>query len=272
MLTVKDQGDYWAFVTVNGLCQVIDTVEVDYRGDKNLDFHDTSICKGSTLVLNADFGTGTYNWVADPPQRNDQNQTGQSTYYVYEPGKYTVVAQVGNCVYTDSLRVSFNDSIYINIGTDTSLCIGEQYALQVKTNANTFEWQDGSTASAYLVNAPGTYTVMGQNGCGADTVSVKVDMRHCECELILPNAFTPNGDGLNETFRPLHPCMMTNFSLRVFNRYGEMVFETQDPSKGWDGNFRGMKADAGSYVWVASYVNSNTQQRNLLKGFVILVR
>ena len=64
------------------------------------------------------------------------------------PVKYTVVAQVGNCVYTDSLRVSFNDSIYINIGTDTSLCIGEQYALQVKTNANTFEWQDGSTASA----------------------------------------------------------------------------------------------------------------------------
>lgn len=272
MINIADPAIYWVFVTVSGQCEVVDSVEAKYRGDKNLDFHDTAICKGSTLVLNADFGTGIYNWTSDPPQRNDQNQTGQSTYFVYEPGLYSVVASVGNCVYTDSLRVSFNDSLMLDIGRDTSLCIGEEYLLHVKTNANNFIWQDGSTAGTFLINTAGTFTVIGENGCGKDTASVKIETRHCECELLLPNAFTPNGDGNNETFRPLHPCKMTNFNLRIYNRYGEPVFQTTDQFKGWDGTYNMEKASEGTYVWTASYINSDTQQRIIRKGFVILIR
>jgi gliding motility-associated-like protein len=272
MILVSSAGVYWSFVTVSGQCEVVDTVEVTYRGDKNLDFHDTAVCKGSTLILNADFGTGTYNWVSDPPQRNDQNQTGQSTYYVYEPGMYKVIASVGNCMYTDSLHVAFDDSLKVDIGRDTSLCIGEEYILHVKTNANTFTWQDGSVASAYLVTGAGTYSLVAENGCGMDTVNVKIDMRHCECELTVPNAFTPNGDGRNETFRPLHPCKMTDFMFKVFDRYGELVFQSTDFSKGWDGTFKGTKAANGTYVWMASYINSDTQQKKYKKGFVVLIR
>lgn len=272
MIQISQRGFYWAFVTINGQCQVVDTVEVTYRGDKNLDFHDTAICKGSTLILNADFGTGVYNWVSDPPQRDDQNQTGQSTYYVYEPGLYKVTASVGNCVYTDSLHVSFNDSLKVDIGRDTSLCIGEEYLLHVKTNANTYAWQDGSTANDYAVTNPGTYTLIAQNGCGADTVSVRIDLRHCECQLLMPNAFTPNGDGRNETFRPLHPCKMSSYNLRIFNRYGEVVFQSADPSLGWNGYHNYQRAEPGTYVWAVSYVNSDTNQRSFKKGFVVLIR
>ncbi len=271
-IQVSSEATYWAFVTVNSQCEVVDSVDITYRGDKNLDFHDTAICKGATLILNADFGTGVYNWTSDPPQRFDQNQTGQSTYYVYEPGLYKVVASVGNCVYTDSLHVSFNDSLYVDIGRDTSLCIGEEFLLHANTNGNTYIWQDGTSTLDYAVANAGTYSLIAQNGCGADTVSVKIDLRHCECELTMPNAFTPNGDGLNETFRPLHPCNMNSFLLRIFDRYGEMVFESTDPTKGWDGRFRNAKADPGSYVWMASYVNIDSQQRRLKKGFVILIR
>ncbi len=271
-IQINSQSTYWAFVTVNSTCEVVDTVIVNYRGDKNLEFHDTAICKGSTLILDADFGTGIYNWVGDPPQRDDQNQTGQSTYYVYAPGKYTVVATVGTCVYTDSLRVSFNDSLLLDIGRDTSLCIGEQYILHVKTNANQFTWQDGSTSKDYQVPGGGIFTVIGQNGCGTDTVSVKIDTRHCECDLILPNAFTPNGDGYNETFRPLHPCKMGNFVLQIFNRYGQLIYQTSDPSVGWNGYYQSEKAVAGTYVWVASYTNTDNQRHSVRKGFVVLIR
>ena len=271
-IQITNPGVYWAFVTVNNQCEVVDSAEVDYRGDQNLNFHDTAICKGTTLVLNADFGTGVYNWTANPPQRNDQNQTGQSTYYVYEPGEYKVVATVGTCVYTDSLHVSFNDSLYADIGRDTLLCAGEEYILHANTNANIYTWQDGSTAAYYNVTTAGTYTLIAQNGCGADTVSVKIDTHHCECELILPNAFTPNGDGLNETFRPLHPCNISNFTIRIFNRYGEPVFESADPTHGWDGTFRGTRAESGTYVWMASYTNIDSQQKAFKKGFVILIR
>jgi len=271
-IQITQAGTYWAFVTVKSTCEVVDSVDVTYRDDEQLAFHDTAICKGSTLVLVADFGTGTYNWVADPPQRNDQNQTGQSTYFVYEPGLYKVTASVGNCVYTDSLHVAFNDSLKLDIGRDTSLCIGEQYKLNVKTNANSFVWQDGSTASIYAVTDSGTYSVIAQNGCGADTAMVKVAFRPCECQLLLPNAFTPNGDGLNENFRPLHPCKISNYSLKIFNRYGQLVFASQDPSQGWNGFSGGIRAEAGNYVWVASYINTDTNQHKTSKGFVILIR
>jgi len=271
-IQISDPDVYWAFVTVSGQCEVVDSVEVKYRGDKNLDFHDTAVCKGSTLILNADFGTGTYNWVADPPQRNDQNQTGQSTYYVYEPGLYKVVASVGNCVYTDSLHVAFNDSLKVDIGRDTSLCIGEEFILHAKTNANTYAWQNGDTLAYYTVTTAGIYSLVAENGCGKDTASVKIELRHCECELTLPNAFTPNGDGRNEIFRPLHPCKMSNFIFKVFDRYGELVFQTSDLSKGWDGMFKGLKADNGTYVWMASYINTDTKQKKFNKGFVVLIR
>src|SRR5262249_17352061 len=111
LISVTTAGQDWVFVTYNGGCQGTDTGNVTYRNNRPLDFGDTAICQGSTLVLDADFGQGTYTWTADPPQRNDQNQSGQSTYYVYQPGSFKVVAQVGQCVFTDSLRVSFDDSL-----------------------------------------------------------------------------------------------------------------------------------------------------------------
>jgi len=271
-IQVTQQGLYWAFVKVNNQCEIVDTADVNYRDDKTLNFHDTAICQGTTLILDADFGTGTYNWVADPPQRNDQNQTGQSTYYVYNPGLYKVIASIGDCVYTDSIRVSMNDSLILNIGRDTLLCIDEAYVLHVQTNANSFAWQDGSVAYDYPIKTAGVYSVIGQNGCGIDTATVKIDFHHCQCDLTLPNAFTPNGDGLNETFRPLHPCEMSEYNIKIFNRYGQLIFESANPSVGWDGTFKGVKAVDGTYVWMSTYTNTNNNQRMSKKGTLILVR
>jgi gliding motility-associated-like protein len=270
-INVSTPGLYWAFVTVASQCEVVDTVEIMYRGDKNLDFHDTAICKGSTLILDADFGTGTYNWVADPPQRDDQNQTKQSTYYVYEPGMYSVVAQVGQCIYKDSLHVTFNDSLDLNIGRDTTLCVGEEFVLHVKTNANDFAWQDGSTALIYSVGDSGIYQVIAHNGCGYDTASVHIVRKTCTCELTLPNAFTPNNDGLNDVFRPLHPCNMTEYHIQIFDRYGKMIFLSSDFGKGWNGTYNGMQAENGTYIWMASYRNTDTKAMQFRKGFVIVV-
>ena len=270
-ILVSSGGLYWAFVTVASQCEVVDTVEVMYRGNKKLDFRDTAICKGSTLILDADFGNGIYNWVSDPPQRVDQNQTKQSTYYVYAPGLYSVVAQVGQCIYKDSLHVTFNDSVDLNIGRDTSLCIGEEFVLHVKTNANEFTWQDGSAALSYVVGDSGIYRVIAHNGCGYDTASVHIARKSCTCELTLPNAFTPNSDGLNDVFRPLHPCNMTEYLLRIFDRYGKLVYQTTDFSHGWNGTYNGMSADTGTFVWMASYRNADTKAMQFKKGFVIVL-
>ncbi len=271
-ISVSDAGLYWAFVTIGGQCQVVDTVQVSYRGDRKLDFHDTAICKGSTLSLDADFGVGTYNWQAIPPQRDDQNQTGQSTYFVYRPGTYSITASVGQCVYKDTLTVSFNDSLVLSLNGDTTLCMGEDFWLQVRGNANSYAWQDGSMGATYHVTASGVYTVVAQNGCGKDTLSAKVDLVSCACQLYLPNAFTPDGDGRNDNFRPLHACEMSDFHMIVYDRNGELVFRSVDPSSAWDGTFKGAKLPSGAFVWMVRYFDEETKRPVSKKGVVMLLR
>jgi len=272
LITITDPGNYWVFVTYQNTCQVTDSVLVSYRNDRPLDFHDTAICKGSTLVLNADFGQGTYKWTGIPPQRGDQDQTGQSTYFVYEAGKYAVLAQVGNCVYTDTLTVRFDDSLNVSMIKDTTLCFGENFMLNVKGNADTLIWQDGTMGNIYYPTQPGIYTVIAANGCGRDTLTANINFATCSCQLLLPNAFTPDGDGRNDNFRPLHACEMSNFEMNIYNRYGDLVFRSLSPDDAWDGSYRGGKAQAGTYVWSARYFNPVTKQPVFRKGTVILLR
>ena len=271
-ISITSAGDYFAFVTVPGGCQVVDTMEVKYRGDKTLDFNDTAICKGTTLVLDADFGTGTYHWVADPDPRNDQTQTNQSTYYVYEPGLYSVTAQVGTCIYKDSLRVTYNDSLKMSIGDDTSVCIGQDLLLHLSiTNTDTWAWQDGSSGLTFNAIDSGFYRVTAENGCGKDTVSIHVIRKACDCDLHMPNAFTPNFDGRNDMFKPVRPCKMTNFQMRIFDRFGKLVFQSEDFSKGWNGTYGGTPAQNGTFIWVATYVNTDTKTSEFRKGFVVVL-
>jgi len=272
LIRITASGTYWVFVTYNGQCQVTDTVLAKYRGDRPLDFHDTAICQGSTLNLNADFGTGTYNWSSVPPQRDDQNQTGQSTYFVYKAGTYAVTASVGHCVYTDTLTVRFDDSLKVTMPADTTLCNGEEFWLQVRGNADTLLWQDSSISAAYRVTQPGLYTVVASNGCGKDTLTATINMTACTCQLLLPNAFTPDGDGRNDTFRPLHACEISDFQMAVYDRYGDLVFRSSNPDIGWDGTFRGRRVSPGSFVWMVRYINTMTKQPVLKKGSVLVIR
>jgi gliding motility-associated-like protein len=88
----------------------------------------------------------------------------------------------------------------------------------------------------------------------------------------LPNAFTPDGNGYNDTFRPLHACEMTNFQMAVYDRLGELVFRSSSPESGWDGTFGGHKVPSGSFVWMVHYFNTSTKQRVFRKGTVLVIR
>jgi gliding motility-associated-like protein len=87
----------------------------------------------------------------------------------------------------------------------------------------------------------------------------------------LPNAFTPNGDGLNDVFRPIPVGIRSTESFRVFNRYGEQMFETRQWMKGWDGTLKGKPAATGTYVWMIKGIDTNGSVVEM-KGTVILIR
>lgn len=120
---------------------------------------------------------------------------------------------------------------------------------------------------------------------GQITVTRKGEFNGCQNELsriikigakkdVFPNAFTPNGDGANDVFRPVYPCEVLFSNLKVFSRWGELVFETKDPLGGWDGKIDGQDAPSDVYVWWVEYeaIRAGTQQHFVEKGGVSLLR
>jgi gliding motility-associated-like protein len=107
-------------------------------------------------------------------------------------------------------------------------------------------------------------------GCAtSDTIHLKVVKGP---EIYVPTAFTPNGDGLNDKFKII-PVGITNIRyFNIYNRWGQLIFSTQDPSKGWDGTVKGIPQPAGTYVWVVAG-NSSVDQALLKKqGTLVLIR
>ena len=116
-----------------------------------------------------------------------------------------------------------------------------------------------------------TQVVLNPSGC-TDSLTQQVGFNSFLNTYFVPNAFTPNGDGLNDLFGPVGILEgITEYQLRVWTRYGERVFTTEDPSAVWDGTFNGTPSPGGGYLWDASYVDANGDRRSF-KGGVTLVR
>ncbi len=88
----------------------------------------------------------------------------------------------------------------------------------------------------------------------------------------MPSAFTPNGDGMNDYLYPLNAYKALDLSFSVFNRFGQRIFFTRDWTNKWDGSFKGQGADPGTYVWMLTYIHSDTNLKVEQKGTVILIR
>lgn len=104
-----------------------------------------------------------------------------------------------------------------------------------------------------------------------DTANHQVEVV-TSCYVTIPNAFSPNGDGNNDHLYPLNAFKATNLEFRVYNRYGQIVFETRDWKKRWDGTFNGQKQPSGTYVWTLSFIHSDTKEKIFQKGATALIR
>lgn len=169
---------------------------------------------------------------------------------------------------TASLFVSDIPPPSVNLGPDTNVCVQYLLSLPVLTNETSYVWSDGSKGQSIKVTETGTYWVAASNMCGiaTDTVDVIVGT----CEIGLPTAFSPNGDGHNDVLYVRGSGIKT-FNLKIYNRYGQMVFETNDQAMGWDGTFNGQPQPVEVYAWVLNARFIDGEPR-ILKGNVTLLR
>jgi gliding motility-associated-like protein len=111
-----------------------------------------------------------------------------------------------------------------------------------------------------------------QNNIGCtDTASFSI-LKKQSCAIAVPNAFTPNGDGKNDYLYPLNAFSTTDLEFQVYNRYGQIVFETRDWTKKWDGTLNGVAQPFGTYVWILRYADGVSGERYSLRGSSVLIR
>lgn len=145
---------------------------------------------------------------------------------------------------------------------------------------NTYSWSPGkslndSTAAQPIASPTTTtqytLTVTGPNGCEKyDYVTISRDP--CCSRIVVPSAFTPNNDKRNDGFGVIIIENVETFYLTVYNRWGERVFETSDPTVKWDGKYKGKRADVGTYMWYIKYNCQNFSAPRFLKGDVELIQ
>ncbi|MBK7148245.1 MAG: gliding motility-associated C-terminal domain-containing protein [Bacteroidetes bacterium] len=135
-----------------------------------------------------------------------------------------------------------------------------------------FNWSVGNIDSVLRNIASGFYTVTvtDSKGC-ADSLSVEVSKQVCESYIYFPTAFSPNGDNANDFFRPRYSPDLKSYSIAVYNRWGELVYESTNVNEGWDGFYKGVAQPLSTYIWRSqiSFLNGETKQRS---GNVTLLR
>ncbi|MCB9283252.1 MAG: gliding motility-associated C-terminal domain-containing protein [Lewinellaceae bacterium] len=179
------------------------------------------------------------------------------------PGKVALGAWA-ETVYADELGFEpFSASVQI-LG-DTTFCY-DPTMLEASGTFPQYLWSTGSKQKSVGIADPGTVwlQVTDENGCQA-VDSVKV-LTFCPTRFYTPNIFSPNFDGVNDLFQIFPEKQVSLFNLKVFTRWGELVFETKDIGQGWDGTFRGRIAPPDLYLWVAQLDEFN------LSGNVVLIR
>lgn len=220
--------------------------------------------KNGSITTSIDGGTTPYQYLWSNNNTSSQ-LTGVSS------GSYTLnITDAKGCMASKDFNVGKKIGLSIFLGNDTTICGGAALVLAPGSFAD-YQWQDGSTLPTYTVTSAGTYSVevTTADGCtGKDEIKVSSG---CS-EIIFPNAFTPNNDGKNDYFGPVGSGFgtVTKYQLKIFNRYGELVFSSNDPIKKWDGKIKGEKVNAQAFVWMAEYIYGG--EKRTQKGSVLLVR
>jgi gliding motility-associated-like protein len=258
-------GNY--HVAYSGYCtQYVDTFRVRLNPLFFTLGPDVTVCSNYTIVPSIKDSGITYKW--------QDGYTGP-TYSASHTGNYFVAINQDGCVAVDTVKVTFFHFSQ-NI-PDTFICEGTPINLNLTATppaGGKVLWNDGTTSPIKNIRESGTYWVyVSKDECEIlDTVRVTTAL--CNCWHYLPTAFTPNGDGLNDIVRPvIQPgCNVSGYQFSIYNRWGELVFSSEIPGKGWDGMYKGEPADMGVYMYSLQFFTGVYDKQSAESGSITLIR
>ncbi len=268
--------------TIGGICPdtAYQTITVDPELEVSFLKDKDSICQGESIIfthkmdrttltdLHWQMGDGNDFSTFDNPIKHAYDRAGTM--------RLNLTARFRACP-----ESSFADTVYVSdlpkvyLGPDTGLCLnGSVMVLRNRyREPGSHLWNTGDTTETLRITHPGIYslTVHKEPLDCATTASIEIKK---DCYIELPNAFSPDGDGINDYFFPkqLLSGNVTTFKMQIFNRWGQLMFETLNiAGRGWDGNFNGKPQPGGVYVYAIDAIIDGARNEHY-RGNVTLIR
>ncbi len=268
IVVLKSQGIYSIEAITQLGCKSYDTfriVNVHALPNLNLD-KNPDLCIGTNKTLDAGPGLVSYNW-----------NTGETTQKIIinSIGTYKVlVKDINGCNGSDSTKIlTIKPRPSLFLANDILLCSHESAILKPNFTFSKYLWNDGSRNNSIIVSPPAIYwlEVTDQYGCiGRDSILVSLK-NDCITGVNVPNAFTPNGDQKNDLFKPLVSENLTKYDFRIYNRFGNLIFQSNNVSEGWNGKVNQILQENGAYIWTLTY-QIQGQATKKQEGSFLLIR
>ena len=259
-----------------------DTVNADF--EKTIDYS----CTFNTVRYkhNGANMVDMWHWTfGSAPDNFTQNPV--ISYANFEPKTVSLIVSNGVCSDSSSQQIIFDNFLKANFDVTPVICPDKKASFTNTSigNITEYRWdfkngiissQKNPAPQAFLPQDAKDYNALPEliikNNFGCfDTITKPVQVVYT-CFIAVPNAFTPNGDGLNDYLYPLKAYRSTNLSFSIYNRLGQRVFYSNSWLNKWDGKLKGIPQDPGTYVWTLDYINSETGVHVKEKGTTILIR
>ncbi len=260
-ITVNQVGNYWVQLT-NNCGTVTDTIHIIQAPVPIVNLgNDTSFCGSFTVNYDVTCLACTYLW---------SNNSVASQVTVNTPGQ-TIVLVSNLCgTATDTVSISLESFPYVKLPDDTMPCEPAGYLITAISNIESILWSNGDTTQSITIPTAGTYWVDVSNSCGYDVDTIKIT--ECSGAYIMPNAFSPNGDAINDFLFPIRIGDAMLVQYEIYNRWGQQVFTYADGDINWDGTCNEAACGVGVYTYVLRYKDNITGNIFMLKGNVTLIR
>jgi gliding motility-associated-like protein len=263
-IIVAAAGVVWLQITDNIGCVGRDTVIVAFSPVPSVVLgNDTAICEENSLNLDAGNVGSSYQWSTGATTQTIA--VGQAGYYAVN------VTSPPGCTGSGSISIGMLHDFALELGKDSVFCADKSWTLRGGSPELNHLWSTGSQTPTFTTTESGLYWVDAWNTCFMHRDSIRLTFLVDSSGPYIPTAFTPNGDGLNDVFKVEGLHTDATFQMRIYDRWGKLIFETSNPMEGWDGNAQGRASQEGVYpIWVR--VSDCRGEIRPIRGAVTLIR
>jgi trimeric autotransporter adhesin len=258
-----------------GLCTISKSFTVFVTNVQMNQLLDTSICNGSSFVPNIISNATAYIWT--PTNGVSNSSIANPVLTPISTTTYSILGSIGQCSINKSFTVFVNQSVIVNAGNTLTILTGQAIQLQATGSVGTYLWTPSTGLSSTNILNPTaspqattiyTLRITNPQGCtNTNNVQVVV-IPNCVSPL---NAFSPNGDGVNDKWIISNGSCLLNAKVLVYNRYGSLVYENENYKNDWNGTYKEKALPDGTYYYKIEYTIINGQ-KVFSKGDVTIIR